>query len=270
MSTTQENPESTSSDKMASSKPWTATVTLGQRIVRELGLDDGVNTLGRWMAHRVAELMQRAEQADTLTERESAKQECSELILRIWERRAFLLYGRPLAEVADFLKKFTSSSPRFDRHRTEPEEKTWNSILPILEALQEREDTVCRDAAIADLSAEVIEKEREWLTEHPEDLSPEESDTIQWLVEQCDRLSGDGYRLDRIPAANFASLPAPERTQLVHEALLMIETERKELLMSIESQDKTTDNSEDYSSHETKLSNLSQDYHSYEDPPQRC
>jgi hypothetical protein len=84
---------------------------------------------------------------------------------------------------------------------------------------------------------EAIEKEREWLTEQPEDLSPEKSHTIEWLVERYDRLSGDGYRLDSIPAANFASLPAPERTKLVHEALSKIETERKELLMSIESHD---------------------------------
>ena len=222
---------------MEFSKPWTATVTLGQRLVKELGLDDGVDTLGRWMAHRVAELMQCAEQAETQAEREFAKQECSELILKIWERRDALPYGRPLAEVAEFLRKFTSSPPRFYRRITEPEEKTWDSILPILEALQEREDDVCRDAAIADLSAEAIEKEKEWLTEHPEDLSTEESDTIEWLVERYDRLSGDSYRLDLIPAANFASLPAQERTKLVHKALSTIETERKDLLMSIESHD---------------------------------
>lgn len=211
-------------------------MTLGQRLVKELGLEDGVDTLGRWMAHRVAELMQQAEQAETLAEHESAKQECSELILRIWKRRASLPYGRPLAEVAEFLRKF-SSPPRFDRQITEPEEKTWDSILPMLEALQEREDNVCRDAAIADLSAEAIEKERGWLKEHPEDLSQEESDTIEWLVKMYDRLSGDSYRLDLIPAANFANLTAQERTKLVHEALSTIETERKDLLMSIESHD---------------------------------
>ena len=234
---TQENPESISSAKTESSKPWTAILTLGQRLVKELGLEDGVDTLGRWMAHRVAELMQQAEQAETLAEQQSAKQECSELILRIWERRAFLPYGRPLAEVAEFLRNFTSSPPRFDRRRTESEEKTWDNILPILEALQVREDDVCRDAAIADLSAAAIEKQREWLTKHLEDLSPEESQVIEWLCQQHDRLSGDSYRLDRIVAANFASLPAPERTKLIHEALSTIETERKDLLMSIESHD---------------------------------
>jgi hypothetical protein len=222
---------------MESLKPWTATVILGQRLVKELGLDDGVDTLGRWMAHRVAELMQQAEQSETLAEQESAKQECSELILRIWERRASLPYGRPLAEVAEFLRKFTSNRPRFNRQRTEPDAKTWDSVLPILEALQVREDNVCRDAAIADLSAEAIEKERGWLKEHPEDLSQEESDTIEWLVGRYDRLSGDSYKLDLIPAANFTSLPAQERTKLVHEALSTIETERRDLLMSIESHD---------------------------------
>lgn len=222
---------------MEPSKPWTATVTLGQRIVKELGLDNSVDTLGRWMAHRVAELMQRAEQAEDEADRESVKQECSELILKIWERRSHLPYGRPLAEVAEFLKKFTTDPPPAYLNKTEPSERTWVGILPILEALQEREDRVCRDAALADIPKEELEKEREWFTEHPEDISSEEFQTIQWFWKQYERMSSDQYSLDKVKAPNFANLPAEERTRLIRETLALIEADRKALLMSIESLD---------------------------------
>jgi hypothetical protein len=46
---------------------------LGERIVEEFGLGDSADTLGRWMAHRVAELMDRAERASAVAELESAR-----------------------------------------------------------------------------------------------------------------------------------------------------------------------------------------------------
>jgi chorismate-pyruvate lyase len=85
-------------------------VTLGKRIVQELGLDNSVDTLGRWMAHRVAELIERAEHTQAETDKEAAKNECTDLILKLWERRYNWPHGQPLAEIAEFLEKFASES----------------------------------------------------------------------------------------------------------------------------------------------------------------
>ena len=40
-----------------------AVLDLGRALVDELGLDPGVDTLGRWMAHHIAELIEEAETA---------------------------------------------------------------------------------------------------------------------------------------------------------------------------------------------------------------
>lgn len=77
---------------------------LGRHLVRELDLDDGVDTLGRWMAHHLAELMDQAETAETADERASARERAAETILNIWDRRASLpgsVY--PLASYKDIL-----------------------------------------------------------------------------------------------------------------------------------------------------------------------
>ncbi|MDM7920809.1 MAG: hypothetical protein QUS14_00800, partial [Pyrinomonadaceae bacterium] len=60
---------------------------LGKHLVRELGLESGVDTLGRWLAHRIAELIVAAEKAPTLAMRRKAEAAAIETILKVWEKR---------------------------------------------------------------------------------------------------------------------------------------------------------------------------------------
>jgi len=80
--------------------------------VRELGLHDGVDTLGRWMAHHLAELIDTAENGTTSEERISAQARATETILKIWERRTSLP-GRayPLAPYQDILQVLNRLRP---------------------------------------------------------------------------------------------------------------------------------------------------------------
>ena len=55
---------SSSSDALEPSKLPSAVLRLGARIVRELELEPSVDTLGRWMAHHLAEVMQEVESAE--------------------------------------------------------------------------------------------------------------------------------------------------------------------------------------------------------------
>src|SRR5258705_8486803 len=91
--------ESTSSAEVEDLKHWPAVSTLGARLVSELGLDDSVDTLGRWMSHRIAELMTRAEESELDEEKEIAKRECAILILKVWRRRKYWMRGQPLDDL---------------------------------------------------------------------------------------------------------------------------------------------------------------------------
>jgi hypothetical protein len=78
---------------------------LGRHLVRELSYEDERDTLGRWMAHHLAELIDRAENGATATERLRARKNATETILKIWEYRASLpLNAYPLAPYKDVLK----------------------------------------------------------------------------------------------------------------------------------------------------------------------
>jgi hypothetical protein len=208
---------------------------LGERIVEEFGLRDSSDTLGRWMAHRVAELMDRAEQAPAGAEGEAARRECSDLIIKLWERRSHWPHGRPLAEVAGLLKTLindrTNYRSRYEQHEVKVDPRSWLGTLPRLRELQYREDEVCRSAAIADFD---LEADRKWLAEHGSDLSDEEREIMGRLIKERERMDEPHFELDKIRVPNFASLDASERAKLVLEALKKIEEERQKLLASVQ------------------------------------
>lgn len=60
---------------------------LGKYIVAELGLEPSVDTLGRWMAHHVAGLIDKVEKSDEPKEKAAAENEACELIIKLWEHR---------------------------------------------------------------------------------------------------------------------------------------------------------------------------------------
>lgn len=78
---------------------------LGKHLVRELSFEGGTDTLGRWMAYHLAELIDKAESSSTEAERLSACKSATETILKIWDHRTSLL-GRayPLTPYEDILK----------------------------------------------------------------------------------------------------------------------------------------------------------------------
>jgi hypothetical protein len=84
---------------------------LGKKLVDELGLDEGVDTLGRWMAHYIAELILDAEGAGP-EDKASKLERCASAILDLWQHRAALPNGtRPFEDVEPILRALESLDP---------------------------------------------------------------------------------------------------------------------------------------------------------------
>lgn len=84
---------------------------MGQLIVKELDLTNSNRVLGRWMAHRVAELMRRAESAINPADKETAERECQDLVMRLWEMREQWPSGGPLHRIIPTLHQLLEESP---------------------------------------------------------------------------------------------------------------------------------------------------------------
>lgn len=88
---------------------------LGRHLVRELGIENSVDTLGRWMAHHISELIEQAEKAPSDTERLIALKEATDTILKLWEHRAFLPGNAyPLAPYRNILLALDRLAPNND------------------------------------------------------------------------------------------------------------------------------------------------------------
>jgi hypothetical protein len=72
---------------MARYEQQTEVLELGKLLVKELGLEKGVDTLSRWMAHYVAEKIKYAETLPDGLEKKNAEKECFSLILNLWKHR---------------------------------------------------------------------------------------------------------------------------------------------------------------------------------------
>jgi hypothetical protein len=119
---------------MESSEQQTKIINLGKQLVQELGLDDRVATLSRWMAHYVAEKITLAEHMPPGVDKSSVEKECCETILQLWENRWHLPSGkRPLEDfepILKVLKRLDPDNPEpylnrfFDRDLFETENKS--------------------------------------------------------------------------------------------------------------------------------------------------
>jgi DNA-binding transcriptional MerR regulator len=182
------------------------------------------------MAHRVAELMERAEQVDDGPDREKSRGECAALIMRLWAHRSERQHGRPLSEIAEFLDEYASESPQAGAVQEGVDPLSWTDVLHRIRQLSRREEDVCRAAAIADVS---LEQDRQWLEEEGEELSDDERKIITYLLHAQGEMHTSHFRLDDAHVPDFASLPSDERTVRVVEQLQKISQDRQKLFQQI-------------------------------------
>lgn len=132
--------ESSSSEETVPSKAPKDLLGLGAHLVRELGLRDSTDTMGRWLAHHLAELMTESRNRKTsAAHRVEARKQATDLILKIWERRN-LLPGNayPLAQYKDILRVLSflrSDGNPWNQRRATPYQVTAASIYDRLSRL---------------------------------------------------------------------------------------------------------------------------------------
>lgn len=92
---------------------------LGRELVEELEHDAGpeVDTLSRWMAHYIAELIIKAETASA-DNKQSALEECADAILKLWDHRHSMPKGtRPFESIESIQRALESLDPESNTPR---------------------------------------------------------------------------------------------------------------------------------------------------------
>jgi hypothetical protein len=85
---------------------------LGKQLVAEFNYEESCDTLGRWMAHHVAELITAAKEAKSKAERAIAEERAVQTILKLWEHRMALPgQAYPLAQFKDIVELLAKLTP---------------------------------------------------------------------------------------------------------------------------------------------------------------
>lgn len=106
----------------------------------QLGLDTTTDTLSRWLAHRVAELIEQGEKD------EARRADAADLILRLWERRGAWPQGWPPPAMARVLRWLDPNPRTAEGSPSSP----WASRLARVEDALRREFTVWVTLALLD------------------------------------------------------------------------------------------------------------------------
>jgi hypothetical protein len=157
----------------------TDVVRLGESIVEELQLASSTDTLGRWMAHRIAELITAATTADSPEESEAAQSACMDTILALWRHRSAWPQGWPpptTKELVDLLADIpVAGGP-------------WAAGSSALGQLQTLHHEVLGTIADSILVSSDDHIDQRWHETFGEELDPAEREIIEYVTTAPNRL----------------------------------------------------------------------------------
>ncbi|WP_201132265.1 AVAST type 3 anti-phage proein Avs3b [Geobacter anodireducens] len=147
-------------------------LALGRALVKELGLDPGEDTLSRWMAHYIAELIKDAETA-SVEDRPEKLAKCADAILALWKHRHQLPNGnRPFEDLGPILRALKSldpsdKTPRYfravrnavDESEESPETRKWLELADALDYSAKLLISYCLTQA----SHTALDSSRDWV-----------------------------------------------------------------------------------------------------------
>lgn len=204
--------------------------TLGEYILDLLGRDRrSEDLLVHWVAHRLAEHMQRAERARGKREREDARDAAALLITKLWESRAAWSRGWPPEAQKKLEQAFGRFEPWRDEQPVSQPLAPWLSTLDAIAELQRREFEAWFYGALLELDAAPLRRALELAPQTDfEDsdllLLRKELDAAEraatWIASLAHEGEDPSRRADRasILARVMANI-AEERDLLVKQAL---------------------------------------------------
>ncbi|WP_040278307.1 hypothetical protein [Psychroserpens damuponensis] len=161
-------------------------IELGETLIEELNLNDRFNTLARWMAQYISELIYKIESTTSKVEKKKLKKECCNLIIQLWDKRERI----PIEKPTDKLKPIISVLELFkeEKHPFIPflfaekqrdiKSKNWVDFLKVIKESSKR---IYNKSLMSMIHDKVLEKDNQWVEKHGEFLSKEEKTIVSYL-----------------------------------------------------------------------------------------
>ena len=218
-------------------------IALGNKIVKELKLYDGVDTLGKWMAQYVAELILNIEKAESDAERKKFQKECCDTIIKIWKHKGSLPESarpfaslKPVIEVLESLKKDNTKYPMWRNYRNIPSGNPWSEFSNTVRTNSEQLFSL---SVYTVLNKEFLEKEKKWIKDYKDALSKDERKVIEYLDALI--LRGDSFlnmndgetKLEKMTKKERHNKIFDKMEELLKEEIESLQRVRKEVLSAL-------------------------------------
>ena len=174
-------------------------LAIGKKLVDELGPDQSVDTLSRWMAHYIAEKMEDVEAA-TGEARNRKMSECSDAILKLWAHRSELPNGqRPFEDFESIFRVLQSldlddTTPRYFRQvrsavDKDDEDNLTAQWLDLASGLDYTARVLIR-YCLAIAAQDAVDKSRDWVALAEAIVEEENIDirTVRFMTDDADAL----------------------------------------------------------------------------------
>lgn len=177
-------------------------INLGKLLVKQLNLDNSVDTLGRWMAHYLAIKISEAENA-VGGEKAILEKECFDTILKLWSHR-WKINGNsnpiknfePIFEFLSKLNPYREASFYYNdlRHSRKKDAKDNSKVDSWLQVAShfDKYARICIDYALANATADLATEEQLYWFQNLPDLTGDiDIAIIKILLDQGDTLDFD-------------------------------------------------------------------------------
>lgn len=145
-----------------------------------MGKSETHQILTRWMAHRIAELIERQDTVPDEVAREAARRECADLILRLWSRREDWPARAPLSNIKSLFQKRVDAYTHSRTGEVGPADSWWDA-LDALDSIHGEESSVIFTGAVLDLDVQEVEEDIRSAEAFGENLSEEEAEDVAFL-----------------------------------------------------------------------------------------
>jgi hypothetical protein len=225
---------------MAQLKQYEHIVELGKKIADELGLEQSCDTLGRWMSHHIAELIDLAERGPA-SERAQRQEQCRAAILEVWEHiNSIPPVSRPFGDLEPIVATIRALDPNesayfyqsraqdvADASKLPDAAKDWLKLSRGLDYTARLLIRMCLDKVMAETSG----KFREWI-----ELAADAGATELPVVEIVRMLEGDDEAPKRVNEKRKKELQERlERLQGMKKLSELLENDIQAQLDEIES-----------------------------------
>jgi hypothetical protein len=156
-------------------------LNLGSKLVEELNMSDSNDTLSRWMAHYIAELINNAEKAEGEA-KATLQQKCFDTIMKLWaNRNATPNAIRPLAGLEDAILLLKKVAYEFDGHWHRYYEGSDNYWKKFGAEVNDANREIIRLLVFLQSIDTDMVNVKKWVSDHSNLLSNEEKEIVEGL-----------------------------------------------------------------------------------------